>query len=345
MVLMVSPIATERLLLRPVRSGDAEPLAERRSDPDVARWQSWDVPYPLERASALIADVSERPEPINDAWWMLTIADHDDSTVHGDLALKLTNDGRTAEVGYTLTRDAWGRGFATEALDGLIDHLFESEGVTRVAATLHPENLWSARVLERCGFDFEGHTRNSYWDGTESSDDWIYGLTPELRAEWEARPRNRPTTVELVEPYPTGLRDVIALRTHKSQERFVAPIAASLAQVAVPPIENGGVVVPWPRIIHADDEPVGFVMLSRQTETEPVPYLWRLLIDRRHQRRGIGRMVVEMVKDEARSWGSEALMVSWVPGIGSPEPLYLSAGFVKTGEIIDDEIVGRAELR
>lgn len=341
---MFSPIATERLLLRPVRSSDAEALAERRSDPEVALWQSWDTPYPLDRAAHLVADVVETPDPVDDAWWMLTIADLDDTTVHGDLALRLTNNGRIAEVGYTLARGGWGRGIATEAVAGLLGWLFDAQGVTRVTAMVHPDNLRSARVLERCGFDFEGHTRNSYWDGAEASDDWIYGLTPDLHADWAARPRNRPKKVELVEPYPTGLRNVIALRTHKSQERFVSPIAASLAQVAVPPIENGAQIVPWPRVIHADGEPAGFVMMAEPTETERVPYLWRLLIDRRHQRRGIGARVVDLVIDQARAWGGDAIKVSWVPGVGSPEPLYLRKGFVPTGEIDDGEIVAELTL-
>lgn len=337
-------LETDRLLLRLPRDADAAALAERRSQPAVAEYQSWPTPYVLADAEALIAEAGAVPEPYDGRWWMLTIADDGDSKVFGDLAIRLSNDARTAEVGYTLAQEYWGAGIATEALISLIDWLFGDRGVTRIGAHVHPDNLRSAQVLERCGFEFEGHTKNSFWDGDENSDDWIYGLTPELWTEWCRRPRNAPETLELVEPYPTGLRNVVALRTHKSQERFVAPIASSLAQVAVPPIENGGQVVPWPRIIHADGEPVGFVMLTRQSATEPIPYLWRLLIDRRHQRRGIGRRVVELVKDEVRSWGSDALMVSWVPGVGSPAPLYLAAGFVETGEIIDDEVVARVEL-
>lgn len=341
---MFAPIVTEHLLLRPVRSGDLEALVERRSDPEVARWQGWPAPFPLEQATKLVDAVLEMSGPTNESWWMLTIADLEDTVIHGDLGILLTNDGRTAELGCTLARRGWGHGIATEALGGLLDWLFDQQGVSRVSATLHPDNLRSARVLERSGFDFEGHTRNSHWDGDENSDDLIYGLTPELRTQWADRPRHRPDQVELVEPYPTGLRHVLALRTHQSQTDFVAPIAVSLAQVAVPPIENGVALEPWPRIVHADGEPAGFVMLSQPSTNNPTPMLWRLLIDRRHQRRGIGSRVIDLVIGQAQSWGADALMVSWVPGVGSPEPLYLAKGFVPTGEIDDGEIVAKLVL-
>jgi RimJ/RimL family protein N-acetyltransferase len=238
-----------------------------------------------------------------------------------------------------------------ELLEAAATWLFDEHDVERIDATVHPDNLRSLRLLESCGFEFEGLDRNTLWNRHGRVDDHRYSLTPQLQEEWQNRPRHRPDTVELVEPYPTGLRHVLALRTHKTQEAFVAPIAVSLAQVAVPPYEEGfdgnagdPRTVPWPRIVHADGEPVGFVMCEAPTEADPEPYLWRLLIDRLHQRRGIGKRVIELVFDQARAWGASSITVSWVPGVGSPEPLYRAFGFEPTGEIDDGEIVARARL-
>ncbi len=349
--IVFEPITTERLLLRPTRLSDTQAWYERRNDPEVAELQDWALPYPLERAEARLVELSEMTGPVLDSWWALTIADRDDTTVYGDLVMKLENGGNTAEVGYTLAREHWSNGYTSEALNAIIDWLIDGQGVGRVSAMLHPDNHRSARVLESCGFVFEGHLRSSYWEKGEPEDDLIYGLTPAQRKAWVERPRHRPEKIELVEPYPIGFRDVIKLGGHHSQQRFVSPIVASLALVAVPPLEygfeddpNGPRVVPWPRIIHADGEAVGFVMLSEPTEDGPEPYLWRLLIDRMHQRRGIGKRVVELAIEQARSWGSESMLVSWVPGVGSPEPLYRSIGFVPTGEIDHGEIVARLLL-
>ena len=192
-------LRTDRLLLRPARPSDAAHLADRRSDPEVARHQTWIPPYPLDRAEALIAEAMAMDGPIDGEWWMLTITDPADTTVFGDLVVKLSWEGRTAEIGYTLAREAWGHGYAVEAAAAVVEYLFDSLGVTRVEASLHPDNTASAQVLERVGMLFEGHTRSSFWIGDENSDDWLYGMT---RADWEAwrdRPRHRPETVELVE--------------------------------------------------------------------------------------------------------------------------------------------------
>ncbi len=338
---MFPTLRTERLQLRRPRPADAEALWERRNVPEVAHLQSWTVPYDRADADTLVAGAAAMDGPADGEWWMLTVTDPDDTTIYGDLALHLTWGGRTAEVGYTFGRQHWGNGYATEALHALLAHLFDEMGITRATGQLHPDNLASARVLERCGFVFEGHTANSFWVGEENSDDWIYGLTPELWRDWNDRPRDAPETIELLEPYPDGLRHVLALGPHQSQQHLVAPIAHSLAQVAVPPVDAGVPVVPWPRVVHADGEPVGFVMMEQPNEVYDIPFLWRLVIDRRHQGRGIGRRVVEQVIAQARSWEVDALQVSWVPGIGSPGPFYESLGFVPTGEVDEDEIVAK----
>ncbi len=344
-----SVIKTQRLLLRPVRTTDTEALVARRNHPEAAAFQDWALPYTRETAAQTIAAMQTLAGPRNNEWWMLSIANLDDNIVYGDLSFRLEWSGRCATVGYSLARDHWGHGYATEALGGLLDWLFCVQRVTRVGATLHPDNLRSAKVLERCGFDFEGHTQNSFWSGDENTDDWIYGLTPTRRHHWNSRPTSQPKKIELIEPYPTGLRDVVKLKPHQSQMHFVAPIAASLAQVAVPPFEEGDNpqqrrVKPWPRVIHADDEPVGFVMLESPTASNPHPFLWRFIIDRHHQGRGIGWNVLEMITEQVRNWGCESLLVSWVEGYGSPGPLYKRFGFEPTGETDHNEIIGRLRL-
>ena len=339
-----TPIHTERLLLRPPRASDAAHLAARRSDPEVARYQNWIAPYPLERAEAMIAELMQLDGPTNDEWWMLTVADPSDVEVFGDLVVHVTQQGRTAEIGYTLAREAWGNGYAVEAATALVEYLFETMGVTRIEAMLHPDNPASAMVLERVGLLFEGHTRSSFWIGDDNSDDWIYGMTRPDWEAWRTRSRHRPESVELVEITREHLHDVIALATHRSQQRFVAPVARSLADALVPPTSHGETVVAWYRAVRADGELVGFVMVARSPSGDRPPYLWRLLVDRSHQRRGIGRAVIDLVAERCRGWGADELLVSWTPGKGSPEPMYLALGFVPTENVVDGEIEARLDL-
>jgi RimJ/RimL family protein N-acetyltransferase len=339
-----APISTGRLLLREVRPSDAPALAERRSDPDVARYQNWLTPYPLERAEAMIAELTELDGPTDDEWWMLTVADASDTEVFGDLVVHLTNTGRTAEVGYTLARRAWGHGYAVEATGALVEYLFGTVGVTRVEAMLHPDNPASAMVLERVGLLFEGHKRSSFWLGDENSDDWLYGTTRSDWDTWRRRPRHRPERVELVEVTRDDLDAVLALATHRSQQRFVEPVATCLAEALVPPAGDGDNVTTWYRAVLADGDPVGFLTVGRPPSGDQPPYLWRLLVDRLHQRRGIGSAAIALVADECRAWGAVELAVSWLPGKGSPEPFFLDTGFVPFGTAEDGRVDARLIL-
>lgn len=325
-----------------MEAGDADALAARRNDPSVAEFQNWTTPFPLDRAAGIAEEVAAMDGPQNDEWWMATVCELSTGEVLGDLALHMTQEMHTAEVGYTFASHHWGHGYAVEALGALVDYLFETLGVTRVFGMLHPENVASAMVLERCGFLFEGHTRSSFWLEGEVSDDHIYGLLRPDWVKWRDRPRNPPDSVSLVPIDHSNERDVWRMKTHKTQEEFVATVANSYVDYLFPyDPERDIELIPWMRGIKADDEYVGFVMLALISEGNPEPYLWRLLIDKYHQRRGIAGRVLDLIVEECQRMGAKTLLTSWVDGKGSPRPFYERYGFVATGEVVDDETEAR----
>lgn len=330
-------IVTDRLLIREFRESDEADLLARRNDPKVAEFQNWKLPVTPEQAHDMAVSLAQMDGPEDDDWYMPIVVDKQTGTTVGELALHCQSQMRTAEVGYTFSPEHWGKGYAVEALSGLVAWLFDTVGVSRVFGMLHPDNTASAQVLERSGFLFEGHTRLSYWLGDENSDDWIYGMTRPDWETWRSRPRTAPEEVTLVEVGPENLGKVEKLKTHKTQEEFVAPMWATFADALFPEVVDGAPVMPWMRAVMADGEYVGFVMLALVTDHHPEPYLWRLLIDRLHQRRGIGRKVLDLVVEECKTQGAETLLTSWQEGRGTPEPFYLSYGFEKTGKIIDGE--------
>jgi diamine N-acetyltransferase len=134
------------------------------------------------------------------------------------------------------------------------------------------------------------------------------------------------------------VRAVTKLAVRPDQEGFVAPNAVSLSQALFSDEA-------WYRAVYADEELVGFVMLSdeslkRQPPPEPSIGLWRLMIDAKHQGRGIGREVIRLVLEHVRSRpGIRRFYTSYVPGPGGPGPFYLGLGFVPNGEIDDGEVV------
>jgi diamine N-acetyltransferase len=101
--------------------------------------------------------------------------------------------------------------------------------------------------------------------------------------------------------------------------------------------------------LYDGDTPVGFVMLSDEVDGPGyiAHYLWKLMIDARHQRRGYGTAAVDLVADFFRRRpGVEVLWTSAGQGEGSPIPFYERYGFVRTGEVVlDDEVLLRLDLR
>ena len=175
------PIETPRLTLRAPTPEDAADLAERRSDPETALHQAWTVPYPLAKAQELIAAVTSHDMLAPGHWSQFIIVRREDGRIVGDLAAHLSENGKTAEVGYTLHAWARGQGYATEATAALCDHLVRDIGVHRLEAATHPDNIASIAVLTRLGFAPEGVQRESYWVEDVVSDNALFGL---LARDW-----------------------------------------------------------------------------------------------------------------------------------------------------------------
>lgn len=91
-------------------------------------------------------------------------------------------------------------------------------------------------------------------------------------------------------------------------------------------------------------------MLSDESASDPVPeapeiMIWRFMIDKNYQNRGIGRQALHLVVDQARRRKIfSCLYVSFVPGEGSPEGFYTGFGFEPTGAVEDGEVILKIEL-
>ncbi|MCO1580310.1 GNAT family N-acetyltransferase [Crossiella sp. SN42] len=152
------------------------------------------------------------------------------------------------------------------------------------------------------------------------------------------------TEVRLCEITEENRDAVCALRVRPDQEQFVASVTQSLADAAAAPEAE-----PWYRAVYAGDEPVGFVMLSWDVPPGRPGvlgryFLWRLLIDHRHQRRGYGEQVLRLVVALVRADRGTELLTSYLPREGEPWPFYRRFGFELTGEVDDGELVLRLPI-
>lgn len=339
---MLLPIVTPRLTIRRMRPADAPVFVAYRNDPAVAELQAWDLPYTMEMAEQALASADGNAQP-EVGWNQLAL--ELDGEVIGDLALRYQPDDGLAEVGWTLIPRFQGNGYATEAAGALVQALFERGGVHRIVASLHPDNVASMRVCESIGLVWESHTRQSFKNRQgEWEDDANYAITRDEWQEWAARPLHEPAEVTLMEITPDDAYLWSRLTTHRSQEAFVSPVLRSFRDALFPEVVDGAPVVPWIRGVIADGDRVAFVMLAAVTAHHPEPYLWRLLVDRRHQRRGIGRRVLAVLTAQLRAEGHATLLTSWVDGPGSPRRFYEGLGFVPTGRLVDGEVEARLTL-
>jgi ribosomal-protein-alanine N-acetyltransferase len=145
-------IGTDRLLLRRPAAHNARAIFERYAgDPEVTRYMSW----PMHRT---IADTNAFLSWSETDWERWPAGSY---LVFSRSGILLGGTGLSfktpvfAATGYVFARDAWGHGFATESLQAMVE-LARALGVLRLEAECHVEHRASARVMEKCGFAFEG---------------------------------------------------------------------------------------------------------------------------------------------------------------------------------------------
>ena len=165
-------LKASRFLLRPYRKGDEASLQQAINDKEIAR-NILTIPYPY---------------TIGDArFWIrrvLKLAKQRKKTeidfvidIRGEVAGSVSLfhiDGHQAEVGYWLARKHWGQGLMTEAVLLATRYAFETLKLRRLYAYVFPPNKASIRVLEKCGFLYEGTLRKHVKKDGKLMDDRLY---------------------------------------------------------------------------------------------------------------------------------------------------------------------------
>jgi len=106
-------------------------------------------------ALEFLSRMSDAPMFAPGEWLQLGIADADSGSLLGDIGIHLSEDGATAELGFTLHPAAQGRGIATAAVREALQVLFEATSAVRVLGITDSRNEPSIRLLERVGFRYQ----------------------------------------------------------------------------------------------------------------------------------------------------------------------------------------------
>lgn len=167
---------TERLEIRPFKKDDLYATFDIYKNPDVCRYLLHD-PWTSENRNEAFAKklynfTLTETSPLN-----LAVVLQDE--VIGDLTVWYTGMKETVEIGYCFADSHSGKGFATEAVRGLVKELFNEFNIHRIQANLDARNVASQTLCERIGMRKEAHFLKDYWNKNEWTDSMVYGILHE----------------------------------------------------------------------------------------------------------------------------------------------------------------------
>ena len=185
---------TARLDVRRFTSADIATFSAYRADPDVARYQSW-CEFTIEDGSALVESLRHVELDTPGEWFQLALEDRSRGVLVGDLACKVSaHEHRELEVGFTIAPDEQHRGYATEALRGLLDHAFTEMRMHRAVAVTDARNTAAAALLTRVGMRQEGHLVDNVFFKGEWGSELLFAKLAREQDPRSIRPEPRPTT-------------------------------------------------------------------------------------------------------------------------------------------------------
>ncbi|MEI8199454.1 MAG: GNAT family N-acetyltransferase [Eubacteriales bacterium] len=171
-------IKTDRLLIRTLEMKDKDAFFLYRSLPEIYKYQSW-RPSRIEEIEEFIdKNVAVRPNT-PDTWLQAAVCLHDGQMI-GDIGIHFVDEDQI-EIGYTLSPEHQGNGYALEAVKAVINFAFSEWKKHRITASVDPDNIQSIKLLEKIGFRKEAHFIRSFRMDRKWYDDCIYAMLEDER--------------------------------------------------------------------------------------------------------------------------------------------------------------------
>lgn len=175
-------LQTPRLTLRRAAMRDAEDIYAYSRDPDVARHVLWDAHRSIFDSRAYLRFLLRQYREGKPASYCIVLKET--GHVIGTIGFMSYNqENSTVEVGYSLSKAHWNRGYATEALRALLKLAFHDMRLHRVEAQHEVDNPASGAVMRKCGMRHEGTLRGRIYNKGRFSDVELYAI---LRGDWES---------------------------------------------------------------------------------------------------------------------------------------------------------------
>ena len=173
-------IDTDRIMISLLEPQDKEPFFAYRIKPEVYNFQLW-KPASIDEVEKFINKNATILPDTQNTWMQLGI--HlQNGVLIGDMGIHFLDDDQV-EIGYTLSPDHQGYGYAFEAINALLDYLFLKLNKHRITASVDPDNQKSINLLKKLGFRPEAHFKKSILIHGEWCDDLVFAL---LGEEWKS---------------------------------------------------------------------------------------------------------------------------------------------------------------
>ena len=152
-------LETERLILRPINRGDARDIFEYSKNPDVGPPAGWRPHKSLEDTRNIMEEIFIDKENIFGIMFKSSCKIIGSIGLHTDPHRR--NNPGALMLGYAMSEDYWGKGLMTEAARAVIEYGFRELSVDLISCTCYSFNSRSRRVIQKCGFEYEGCLRQA----------------------------------------------------------------------------------------------------------------------------------------------------------------------------------------
>lgn len=180
--MIIEPLQTSRLRIRPFQTTDWPAVTTYTANPDVMAFMEEGV-QTIAQTQDFVAKNAAKPGGNEDAAAYALLL-RTDETLIGHMVFHPWFAPRTYEIGWVIHPDHQRLGYATEAATELVRFGFTELNLHRIIATCQPENPPSYQVMEKIGMRREGHFRQCIYRGNDEWwDEYFYAI---LHKEWWA---------------------------------------------------------------------------------------------------------------------------------------------------------------
>lgn len=172
----VPMLRTERLQLRSLTLKDSDTIFSYFSQPEMTKFYGMEPFQTKIEADKFIKDFMDDYNCL----YRWGIVEKETNRLIGTCGFHaISEKHQRAEIGYEIDIPYWGKGYATEAIEALVQFGFEGMNFYRIGANVYPENIGSRKVLEKVGFIHEGLLRGYLYQGGKFHDANVFSILRE----------------------------------------------------------------------------------------------------------------------------------------------------------------------